>query len=93
MNDNEFDPETFIKIGESLFVNEITYEEENQLAIEKLSKKIKEYEEKQKNNKKGFFANLFTSKKDLLNESLEAEKYYYNKTLLDKLQSTFLTKV
>jgi len=85
MDDNEFDPETFIKIGEGLFVNEITYEEENQLAIEKLSKKIKEYEEKQKNNKKGFFVNLFTSKKDLLNELLEAEKYYYNKTLLNQL--------
>jgi hypothetical protein len=68
MNNNEFDPETFIKIGESLFVNEITYEEENQIAIEKLSKKIKEYEEKQQNNKQGFFSNLFTSKKDLLNE-------------------------
>ena len=91
MDENEFDPETFIKIGDSLFVNEITYEEENQIAIKELSKKIKEYEEKQKTNKKGVFANLFTSKKDLLNDSLEAERYYYNKMLLNQLlkKSTF----
>lgn len=89
--DNEFDTEAFIRIGQSLIINgeidEEKEEKENQIAIQILQKKIKEFEEKQKINKKGFFANLFTSKKDLLYESLEAERYYYNKTLLDKLQS------
>jgi len=90
--DNEFDTEAFIRIGQSLIINgEIDKEEEekeNQLAIQILQQKIKEFEEKQKLKSKGFFANLFTSKKDLLNESLEAERYYYNKTLLDKLFTT-----
>jgi hypothetical protein len=88
--DNEFDPEAFVRIGQSLVINgEIDKEEEeNQLAIQILQQKIKEYEEKQKPKSKGFFANLFTSKKDLLNETLEAERYYYNKMLLDKLLIT-----
>jgi hypothetical protein len=59
--------------------------EENKLAIAELYKKINEYEEKQKFKKKGFLDNLFTTNKDILNETLEKERYFYNKMLLDKL--------
>ena len=59
--------------------------EENKLAIAELNRKIKEYEEKQKFKKKGFLDNLFTTNKDILNETLEKERYFYNKMLLDKL--------
>ena len=59
--------------------------EENEIAIEILQKKIREFEDSKK--KKGFFSKLFESKKDLINETLEIEKYYYNKCLLEKLQN------
>ena len=59
--------------------------EENEIAIEILQKKIREFEDSKK--KKGFFSKLFESKKDLVNETLEIEKYYYNKCLLEKLQN------
>jgi hypothetical protein len=65
--------------------------EENRIAIQILQQKIKEYEEKQK--PKGFFSNLFTAKKDLFDENLEIEKYYYNKTLLYQLLNPLLGKV
>ncbi len=65
--------------------------EENNRAIQILQQKIKEYEENQKPKNKGFFSNLFTKKKDLFNEMLESERYFYNKTLLNQLlrKSTF----
>ena len=55
--------------------------EENKLAIAELNRKIKEYEEKQNLKKKGYLDNLFTTNKDILNEKLEKERYYYNKML------------
>ena len=67
--------------------------EENKRAIQILQQKIKEYEEQQKQKNSGFFSNLFTKKKDLFYENLESERYFYNKTLLDKLLNPLLGKV
>ena len=99
--DDCFDKEVFIRIGQSLSTDcelkeelkeELIKEEkeelikkENEIAIEILQKKIREFEDSKK--KKGFFSKLFESKKDLVNETLEIEKYYYNKCLLEKLQN------
>ena len=86
--------EDLIKLNEFLKKeNKIKEKEENIIAIQILQQKIKEYEEQQKQKNKGFFSNLFTKKKDLFNEMLESERYFYNKTLLDQLLNPLLGKV
>lgn len=86
--------EDLIKLNEFLKKeNKIKEKEENIIAIQILQQKIKEYEEQQKQKNKGFFSNLFTKKKDLFNEMLESERYFYNKTLLDQLLNQLLGKV
>ena len=86
--------EDLIKLNEFLKKeNKIKEKEENRIAIQILQQKIKEYEEQQKQKNKGFFSNLFTKKKDLFNEMLESERYFYNKTLLDQLLNPLLGKV
>lgn len=78
--------EDLFKLKEFLKKNkEAKEKEENNRAIQILQQKIKEYEENQKPKNKGFFSNLFTKKKDLFNEMLESERYFYNKTLLKQL--------
>ena len=99
--DDYFDKEVFIRIGQSLstdceleeelkeekeeLIKKELIKKENEIAIEILQKKIREFEDSKK--KKSFFSKLFESKKDLVNETLEIEKYYYNKCLLEKLQN------
>ena len=75
------------------FLKKEKEKEENKRAIQILQEKIKEYEDQQKSKNNGFFSNLFTTKKDLFNENLETERYFYNKTLLDKLLNPLLGKV
>jgi hypothetical protein len=89
---SEFDCKMFLILGQTLTENDETKnklkeeKEEIQKAIEFLEKKIKDFEERKK--KKSFISRFFNSKKDLLNETLEIEKYYYNKCLLEKLINT-----
>ena len=84
---------SFIRIGMSLTQN---FEEENkkkeeQYAIEQLEKKIKEFEDKPKlkSTPTSILFSFFNRQTDLLNETLEIERYYYNKCLLEKLKSNY----
>jgi len=84
---------SFIRIGISLTQN---YEEEHkkkeeQYAIEQLEKKIREFEDKPKPKltPSSILFSFFNRQTDLLNESLEIERYYYNKCLLEKLKSNY----
>jgi hypothetical protein len=92
-DNNYFITETFIRIGISLTQN---YEEENkkkeeEKAIEQLEKKIREFEDKPKPKltPSSILFSFFNRQTDLLNESLEIERYYYNKCLLEKLKSNY----
>ena len=94
---SEFDQIIFLRLGKTLTENYETKQikeenekrnkeiEENNKAIQILEKKIKDFEEVKK--EKSFLSRFFNSKKDLLNETLEIERYYYNKCLLEKLQN------
>jgi hypothetical protein len=83
-DNNYFSAETFIRIGISL-----TQNFETNQAIEQLEKKIKEFEDKPKpkSTPSSILFSFFNRKTDLLNESLEIERHYYNKCLLEKLKS------
>jgi hypothetical protein len=56
-----------------------------------LEKKIREFEDKPKPKltPSSILFSFFNRKTDLLNESLEIERYYYNKCLLEKLKSNY----
>ena len=94
---SEFDQIIFLRLGKTLTENYETKNlkeenekikkeiDENNKAIQILEKKIKDFEEVKK--EKSFLSRFFNSKKDLLNETLEIERYYYNKCLLEKLQN------
>jgi hypothetical protein len=90
---SEFDCKMFLILGKTLTENDETkklkeenVKKENLKAIQFLEKKIKDFEEVKK--EKSFLSRFFNSKKDLLNETLEIERYYYNKCLLEKLINT-----